>query len=183
MKLLLIRHGRTKENEEGILIGQNDGTLSDEGVRQARHLQKKLVNVKFDKVYSSDLKRCTETTRLIIPNTKKPINLDARLREINFGSYQGKPYSVIKEDHVSNMKLAFPDGESSIELVRRVIDSINEIFSENADLTVVVITHSGPISVVRAAIYDQKFSDTIKNKIDHCDPIEINVNSPLRYPL
>ncbi len=182
MKLLLTRHGKTKENIAGIVLGQNPGELSDEGIAKALELKEKLKEYHIDAVYSSDLKRCIDTSKLLTANTNIDIKLEPRYREINFGHYQGRPYSAVKGDFITQMDLAFPGGESNNQLIKRVIDATNELLKNHKDQTVLVVTHSGPISVINAAVKQTTFSEEIDNKADHNDIIEIELINPLEYP-
>ena len=61
MKLYIVRHGETKYNEKKIIQGHLDIPLSDEGIRQAKKLAKRLEVINFDCIYTSDLKRAKQT--------------------------------------------------------------------------------------------------------------------------
>ena len=56
MKLYIIRHGETEENQAGIMQGHLHGTLTKEGLAQAKEVGIKLKNHKFKHILSSDLK-------------------------------------------------------------------------------------------------------------------------------
>ncbi|XP_072014562.1 uncharacterized protein [Amphiura filiformis] len=92
--LTLVRHGETTYNKEGIIQGQLDIPLSDEGLMQADLLGKYLRNDKFTSIYASDLKRAYQTAEAIVKHsasTQPAIIADARLRERNFGVLEGEP--------------------------------------------------------------------------------------------
>ena len=86
--IYLVRHGETEWNKQGILQGWLDSPLTEEGKMAALTLQRKLKDVEFDYVFSSDLGRAIDTAMLIAPST--PIQQDARLREIYLGEWQGQ---------------------------------------------------------------------------------------------
>jgi len=65
MRILLVRHGKTKENELGIILGQHDGTLTRDGEEGARKLKRTLDKYLIDTVYSSDLGRCVRTANIL----------------------------------------------------------------------------------------------------------------------
>lgn len=182
MRILLIRHGQTKENELGIIIGQRNGTLTRKGIEDTRKLKRTIDNYLIQNVYTSDLGRCIKTASILSDGLGLKVNLDARLREINFGDYQGKPYSVVKGDYLTNLNKNFPNGESNFQMIHRVIDAINDIFTNNSDKTVLIVTHSGPISAISAAINEDKFSNLITNKAKHNKVLELNVTGKLNYP-
>ncbi len=182
MRVLLVRHGQTEENELGIVLGQRNGVLTRDGEEDARKLKRTLDNYPIDAVYSSDLERCIRTANILTEGRGLEVKLVSHLREINFGDYQGKPHSAIQGDYVTNLYKSFPNGESNSQMIRRVIDAINDIFKDNRDKTVLIVTHSGPISVIRAATEKNKFINLINKKAEHNDILELAITSKLSYP-
>ena len=90
MNLLLIRHGETSWNQEQRYQGQQDSPLSELGPGPSRkNRQKFLARMKIDVIYTSDLLRAKRTAEAIArPHGLTPI-ADPRLREINFGVWEG----------------------------------------------------------------------------------------------
>lgn len=98
--LTLVRHGETAYNKEGIIQGQMDIPLSDEGLKQADLLGKYLRNDIFTGIYASDLKRAYQTAEAVVKHsatTRPAIIPDVRLRERNFGELEGQPSQALKE--------------------------------------------------------------------------------------
>ena len=62
MKICFVRHAQTKENEDERLQGPLTGGFTEEGKGQLRKLKGRLRQYNFDTVFSSDLRRCIETT-------------------------------------------------------------------------------------------------------------------------
>jgi broad specificity phosphatase PhoE len=182
MRIILVRHGQTKENELGIILGQHDGILTRDGEEGARKLKRTLEKYPINTVYSSDLGRCVRTANILTEGRGLEVKLDPRLREINFGDYQGEFCSVVQGDYVTNLQKSFPNGESNIQMIRRVIDAINDILKDNQGKTVLIVTHSGPISVIRAATEKSRFINLINNKAVHNDILELTITSKLAYP-
>jgi alpha-ribazole phosphatase len=182
MRILLIRHGLTEENKLGKVLGQLHGTLTREGVEDLRKLKGTLDKYNIEKVYSSDLRRCVKTANILTEGRGLKVKLDPRLREISFGDYQGEPHTAIQGDYVTELHKNFPNGESNIQMIRRVIDATNDIFKNNRYKTVLLVTHSGPIAAIRAATEENKFISLINNKAKHNEFLELNVTSKLNYP-
>jgi broad specificity phosphatase PhoE len=89
MKIILTRHGRTVENDAGILQGHLPGTLNDTGKEQARKLAERLSWERIDRAYSSDLARAADTANTIMafhPDT--PLEFTEELREASLGDWQ-----------------------------------------------------------------------------------------------
>ena len=61
MKIILVRHGQTESNYEGIMQGRVNNLMNDTGRRQCQKLRDKLINTKIDYCYMSPLVRCVET--------------------------------------------------------------------------------------------------------------------------
>lgn len=95
LELWLVRHGQSTWNAEGRIQGQQDAPLSELGRRQARALQSRLKNQTFNAFYSSDLARAFDTGSIAMPGAE--IIKDERLRELSFGSFEGKLRSELSE--------------------------------------------------------------------------------------
>lgn len=87
LHLTLVRHGATDWNGAGRWQGWTDTPLGTVGQEQAGRLAARLVGRPYDAAYSSDLARAVRTAELTLPGT--PLTLDDRLRELNFGKYEG----------------------------------------------------------------------------------------------
>ena len=103
MKIILIRHCETDWNAgEDRLQGHIDIELNKRGCEQAIILAEKLKVMGISIIFSSDLKRASETSKIISAHLNKvPIKLDGRLRECNFGSLQGKTKKEVQEIYKS----------------------------------------------------------------------------------
>ena len=97
MKIYITRHSLTTWNEEKRLQGWKNSDLTKQGLEDAKRLGNYLKNQSFDGIYSSPLKRAKETAQLIFPN--KTIIEDDRLKEMNFGDYEGKFIDELKKEH------------------------------------------------------------------------------------
>ena len=92
--IYLARHGKTMLNTVDRSQGWIDAPLTPAGVEVAEQLGKGLSEVKFDKVVTSDSGRAIETAELVLKNNgqeklTKEMTKDKRLREYNFGTYEG----------------------------------------------------------------------------------------------
>src|SRR5439155_25997006 len=89
--LVLARHGETDWNREHRLQGWADPPLNDLGREQSLELAEALRGESFDAVYSSDLRRASETARAVAGRLGLPSVIeDASLREVDLGSWSGK---------------------------------------------------------------------------------------------
>jgi len=65
MELFLCRHGKTEHNENGIVQGQMDSRIREEGREQARKLRDRLAEEDISKIYSSSMTRAVETAEIV----------------------------------------------------------------------------------------------------------------------
>lgn len=90
MEIYIIRHGETFWNEQGRLQGNTDIELNEKGREAAGTRGRQLEDIYFDVIYSSPLIRAYETACLIRGHRNIPIIRDNRLKEMSFGTYEGR---------------------------------------------------------------------------------------------
>ena len=144
-KITWIRHGQSTWNAEGKWQGHTDVPLSELGREQATALGRRLDPQRFDAVYSSDLTRSRQTCELALP--KANMLLDKRLREINFGVYEGKSRDTLTTWWVEPYLEKLQGGESMTCLNTRVSEFLAEL---PAECEVAIFTHGG---VIRNALW------------------------------
>lgn len=76
IKLTLTRHGETEENVKKLISGQSPGTLTQEGIDQAKKIGVYLKDELYDHIYVSDLKRTVDTFNNIKGETKYFQNIE-----------------------------------------------------------------------------------------------------------
>jgi broad specificity phosphatase PhoE len=143
-KLLLVRHGETDWNAEGRLQGQTDRPLNDFGRRQARRLAEQLEGEELQAIYSSDLARARETAEIVSERLGLPVELDADLREKDWGTWEG--LTAVERDRVEFV------GESTRAHQERMLRALAGISAQHPDGgTVLVVTHGGSMRRVQTA--------------------------------
>lgn len=142
IKILYFVHGTTTDNQDKLCSGWSDAMLNDLGREQVINLGNVSRERKdaFDIMFTSDLKRAIESSKLAFPDVEKIT--DKRLRECNYGDLDGKHKSlVIYEEHVEDK---FPNGESLIDVENRMREFV-EFLKENYDgKTVGIVAHRAP---------------------------------------
>ncbi|MFN0117716.1 MAG: 2,3-bisphosphoglycerate-dependent phosphoglycerate mutase [Elusimicrobiota bacterium] len=91
-KLVLVRHGQSQWNLENRFTGWVDVDLTAQGEQEAKRAGEQLKDFKFDKAFTSDLKRAQKTLQLILEVIKQsniPIEKDKALNERHYGDLQG----------------------------------------------------------------------------------------------
>lgn len=135
MKIYLIRHGRTKANEEKLFVGWQDSDLSEKGCLQAEKMALRLQDKKIAALYSSDLIRAVKTAEILGKNQGiKPIK-SSLLREIHFGEWEGLTYEEIMLFYQKEMHKWYknpllnspPGGESLLQVYSRMEKFLNSL--------------------------------------------------------
>ena len=149
--LILARHGETDWNKNGLLQGSSDfAKLNNVGKKQAKALGKALLSLNVDIIYSSPLKRASETAEIINKILKKEIVFDDALKERGWGDWEGRDAAVEflrleKMDIRTRFNFMPPNGESWKEFEIRLIKSVEKIVENNNDKRVLIVTHGGSI--------------------------------------
>ncbi len=113
--LILLRHGESQWNLENRFTGWVDVPLSPKGEKEAAEAGEKLKSYKFDKAYTSVLKRAIDTLNIVLNITKQtdiPIEYDQALNERHYGALQGKNKAEIGRQY----------GEEQLKIWRRSYD-------------------------------------------------------------
>lgn len=111
-QVVLWRHGRTRWNVEGRVQGQSDIPLDDVGRAQAKAAASRLAALAPDRIVSSDLVRAADTAQALADVTGGTVELDPRLRELNFGEREGLTWGEAWTAFPEGMK-AWADGDES----------------------------------------------------------------------
>lgn len=155
MKLLLARHGQTDWNLAGRFQGHGDIPLNELGLKQAKAMKLRLENETIDFIYSSDLCRAVETARIISEETIQ-VQTDSRLREVNFGDWEGLTYTEIQKKYPAELAAwekdvfhnAPPGGETLEQLAGRAKVILTKLSTHQENRTILLVTHGGMIKVL-----------------------------------
>ncbi len=135
-------HGTTTDNEAGISTGWNPGELSELGVQQSVQLKDLIKGKTFDVIFSSDLKRAVDSAALTFPDTK--VIIDERLRECNYGQFNGGPEKTVEQMYHTCVDTPFPDGESMMDVERRIRDFCAMLLQEYNGKHIAIVAHKAP---------------------------------------
>lgn len=155
-------HGTTVDNEAGLSSGWNDADLSELGKKQSLELRDQIKNKKFDVVFCSDLRRAVESAQLTFEESV-PIIIDKRLRECNYGEYNGKPSEVVEPMQEKCIMERFPQGESYEDVKIRIADFMKSLKENYDGKSVAIVAHKAPQLVLDVLLggktWDQAFAE------------------------
>jgi alpha-ribazole phosphatase len=147
VEIYLIRHIEPSF-EKGICYGQLDVPIPNNYKEQHKGIMAKLPKV-YDAVFSSPLIRC----KLLAEQISTNVIFDDRLKEVNFGNWEGKKWDDINQIELNNwmenyIEIAPPNGESLTQLINRFSDFSTDLKKQNIT-TVLIVTHAG---IIRSAM-------------------------------
>ena len=165
------RHGQTVWNVENKICGATDIELTELGHQQATELGKKIKEegVKIDEILYSPLVRAKETARHISEMTGISMREEMRLKEQNFGKYEGggrrsEEFTAAKNHFVDN----FDGGESMLKVAARVYNILDEM-KKDKDKTYLIVAHNGIARIVNSYFYDMTNEEFASYGIKNCE--------------
>ena len=157
LKLYIVRHGETEWNVIKRFQGQLNTPLTEKGIKKLKETGKKLENVLFDEVYTSELGRTVASAEIILnenngyKNNKLELKKLAELNEVYFGVWQGLTYEEVflkyPEEgnnyfyNVKNYKAENVEAEKLEDALERFLKGINKILDSHESGNILVVTH------------------------------------------
>ena len=169
-RIILIRHARTKGNDERRYIGcLSDEPVSEEGLRSLKAVSTGAIP-KCDRLFSGPMKRCITTVKYLFPDTEAEIIPD--LTEMDFGLFEGKNYEELKDNPYyikwmeSNGRLPFPEGEDMERFTARSMKAFREMLNRlNDNDSAAIVCHGGNIMAIISALTGSEYFDHIVNNL------------------
>jgi len=155
-RLIAIRHGETAWNVEGRIQGSTDIPLNAIGQWQARQTGQALAHETIAAIYSSDLARAFATARAIADSTGAPLHPEPRLRERQFGDFEGKTFLQIEAefpDQADRWRKRDPDfappgGESLTMLHQRIARAVDALAAHHIGQQIALVAHGGVMDIL-----------------------------------
>ncbi|NSC20738.1 MSMEG_4193 family putative phosphomutase [Streptomyces albus subsp. chlorinus] len=161
--LILVRHGRSTANSDGLLAGRTPGVALDaHGQRQAAALPERLGELPLAAAVSSPLRRCQETLApLAGARPGLPLHTEERITECDYGDWSGRKLAELNDEplmatvqrHPS--AAVFPGGESMRAMQHRAVEAVRDwnarIEAEHgADAVYLMCSHGDLIKAIVA---------------------------------
>jgi probable phosphoglycerate mutase len=152
MHLILVRHGETNYNREGLVLGQADVPLNETGLRQTAALEFALASEKIVAIYASPLRRTMATAESIGSLHGLSVTADRRLIEMDIGELEGMTGSEMVKQHPDLMAnwggvrgpgYRMPGSEERlVDVQERARAAIEEMLARHPEDTVVAVAHN-----------------------------------------
>ncbi len=162
--VILVRHGRTAANADGVLAGQAPGVALDEqGRREADAVAARLAALPLAEVVSSPLQRTLQTAQAIAAAQSSPphVHRDRALIECGYGAWTGQSLKALAKQPLWRIVQAhpsaarFPDGEALADMAHRAVASVRRwdgvvAQAHGAQAVWVAVSHGDVIKAVLA---------------------------------
>lgn len=159
--VILLRHGRTSANAQGVLAGQARGVhLDDAGRAQAEAAGARLAQVHLSAIVTSPLERTRQTAQAVAKAHDKAIQVtsDKAFIECDYGDWSMKKLSSLaKKPLWQTVQLhpsgaVFPRGESMAAMQHRAVDGIRRWNAKVGERGVYLVVSHG--DVIKSIIAD-----------------------------
>jgi broad specificity phosphatase PhoE/hypoxanthine phosphoribosyltransferase len=187
-RTFVVRHGESEDNaSEDRFSGVSDTFLSDKGKLQAAIAAKALRGKKIARIYTSPTKRAVATARMIQSESGGMLSIEPRLREMDFGDWEGmtkkdidrnwpQQFAKWQDDPVLN---APENSENPLKVLERVLEFWNELapgkeFFGLGD--VVIVGHKTALRILLSHLNGENLSQFRQRPLENCSISEIFID-------
>ena len=158
--LVIVRHGASQANLDGIIAGHLDTPLTEKGRQQARATAALLRDIPFQSAHSSTSQRAAHTLEEILAtlNLTIPVTLHDNLRERSWGTLEGKYSDNRNNDFTEEEKHVWqtwgnqpPKGETYEDVSARMVayDQKHILPELQAGKNVLLVAHNGCLKTLQ----------------------------------
>ena len=189
-KLVLIRHGESIWNLENRFTGWVDVDLTEKGKEEAKSAGAKIKSIKFDKAYTSVLKRAIDTLSLALESagqTELPVVKDQAINERHYGDLQGKNKAetakIYGEAQVHVWRRSYdvppPNGESLKDTAARTLPYFKNVILPDvlAGKNIVVSAHGNSLRAIVMELDHLTKEEVLDLNIANGVPIVYDIDS------
>jgi len=155
MKVILMRHGETDSNRDGIWMGRElDVSINETGKTQLEQTISLIKPLNPEVIIASPLRRTRDSAEVLGNTFGIPVELDDRLIEVGVGSLSGKTRveaaklmslsleEVMRQYRIGQYDYTSVGGESAKHIFDRSQDFLNDL-SKRKERCVIIMTHGG----------------------------------------
>lgn len=157
-EITLLRHGLSLANRDGLLQGQLDSPLAEEGRRQTDALAAYwlAIGISFDQIITSPLRRALETAEIIASAFNMTAELDDRWVERDMGAAEGASIEDVRawyanRERPTSYEPIFDSGESEIDLFLRSAEALQSLLKKPPG-SFLVVSHGAFLNAVFRSI-------------------------------
>jgi len=154
----ILRHGEAVSNVKGFVSSwpeKVDDPLTETAVKQAKQVAKKILSENIDLIFSSDILRAEQTSKIIAKQLGKKVEFDKRLREIDFGIFNSKPIADFIghfDSQEKRIKGKVLHGESYEDILRRIESFFQDVEKKYSNKKILIVSHQAPLFIIEGML-------------------------------
>ncbi|AJZ90876.1 phosphoglycerate mutase [Klebsiella michiganensis] len=186
MRAILVRHGESEGNQQGIIQGRLESQLTARGLRQSFALATALADFSVAHIYASPARRAQGTASVLARELRSLITVDERLQERDFGLLQGMKATEAQKQHPElfdallsgDPQRAISSGEGLDNVSHRLFSCLKELNKRHHNDTVIMVSHGHALEVAIWQLKDALITDDLR-KYGHqnCSYSIMNIES------
>jgi broad specificity phosphatase PhoE len=161
LQIVFETHSWSTDNDIGVATGWKHGRLSKRGKDLARELGNRRHNDSLDAIFSSDLGRAVETAVIAFSNVRIPMYFDSRLRECNYGDWNGAPVDTLAGKRHQFISSRYPNGQSYEDVLGSIAALLREVTRDWSGCRLLLIGHSAARWALDTIINHQRLEDLV----------------------
>ncbi len=173
----ILRHGHSLKNKKQISAGWPEkfySPLTKKGKKQIIEVTKKIKKKKINLIFSSDLLRAKQTALIVGKELGLKPKFDKKLRETNYGIFNGKPMRETgkfwdKERklgplkyYLKRFKIPPPEGENYADIEKRMSEFIRKTEKKYQGKNILIVSHERPLTLLEKVIYGYDLKKFVK---------------------
>lgn len=182
-RLILVRHGRTNNNKEARFGTLDDSPLDEVGRDQAQRVARRLKEFEIHQIFSSPIKRATETAAFISRENSVSVIPRDELKEYDNGILAGMSVDEIRQKYPDiykdveswvNMgpiqnrdRFIAPDSETMDDFKARLLSFQEMLLNHHPAQVVVAVTHLAVIKGYLSLIFGRSFNSQMNFLADN----------------
>jgi len=175
----LLRHGEPIGGRR--YRGQIDDPLSEKGWEQMRTAIQ--ADDHWDVIYSSPLRRCSDFARELSGCRGLTLHLDARLKEIGFGAWEGRTAEELRNEDPNRIERFWRDpvghrpdrAEPLDRFAARVSDAWRDILEANPGRRILIVGHAGITRMIMALVLGLPVESLYRIQVENAGRTRIRV--------
>ena len=179
----IMRHGHPLNHEKGIVScwpEKFENPLTGKGIKEVKKSAEDLKDKNIDLIFSSDILRTKETAGIVGKVLKLEPKYDKRLRESNFGIFNGQPREKVQEFFGPKDIMRFnkkpKGGEKYIDIEKRMVGFLKATDKKFKNKVILIVGHELPMMLLEAAVRGVSKEDFYDHriKINTAEVVKLN---------
>lgn len=179
--IALLRHGEVKGG--ACFRGSTDDPITPQGRSQMWNTINR--NPNWQQIISSPMIRCADFAQRLAQRDSIPLRLDERLREIDFGAWEGRTSAALMAEEPEALRQFWkdpvanrpPGGEPLIDFQERVLNAWQETIRNFPCQRILWITHGGVIRIILCKVLKKPIAQLLQTEIRHAAIYQIRISN------